>query len=53
MTGPVDATTTSAWATLSTLKDSLEPDLRNWFAGDPSRAETFTFTAGDLYADLA
>ena len=53
MTGPVDATTTSAWATLTTLKDSLEPDLRNWFAGDPERAERFTYTAGDLYVDLS
>ncbi len=53
MTGPVDATTTSAWATLTTLKDSLEPDLRDWFAGDPDRAESFTYTAGDLFVDLS
>ncbi|HSU34643.1 MAG TPA: glucose-6-phosphate isomerase, partial [Propionibacteriaceae bacterium] len=53
MTGPVDATTTSAWGTLATLKDSLEPDLRNWFAGDPERAERFTYTAGDLLVDLS
>ena len=32
---------------------ALEPDLRGWFADDPSRAETFTFTAGDLYVDLS
>src|SRR5829696_1157127 len=38
MSQPVDPTKTAAWA---------------WFAEDPSRAEKFTFTAGDLYVDLS
>jgi len=31
----------------------LQPDLRGWFAADPSRAKSFSFTAGDLYVDLS
>ena len=31
----------------------MQPDLRAWFAEDSSRAEKFTFTAGDLYVDLS
>jgi glucose-6-phosphate isomerase len=53
MSQPVDATTTPAWATLTALHESLEPDLRGWFAADPSRAKSLTFTAGDLYVDLS
>ena len=53
MSQPVDPTTTPAWARLSALYESLEPDLRGWFAADPSRAKSFTFTAGDLYVDLS
>jgi glucose-6-phosphate isomerase len=53
MSQPVDPTTTPAWARLSALHESLEPDLRGWFADDPSRAKSFTFTAGDLYVDLS
>jgi glucose-6-phosphate isomerase len=53
MSQPVDPTTTSAWATLTALHDSLEPDLRGWFAADPSRAESLTFTAADLHVDLS
>ena len=53
MSQPVDPTTTPAWATLQALYESLEPDLRGWFAADPARAKSFTFTAGDLYVDLS
>jgi glucose-6-phosphate isomerase len=53
MSQPVDPTTTPAWARLIALYESLEPDLRGWFADDPSRAKSFTFTAGDLYVDLS
>jgi glucose-6-phosphate isomerase len=53
MSQPVDPTTTAAWARLQALYESLEPDLRGWFATDPSRAKSFTFTAGDLHVDLS
>jgi glucose-6-phosphate isomerase len=53
MSEPVDPTTTPAWARLTALYESLQPDLRGWFAADPSRAKSFTFTAGDLYVDLS
>ncbi len=53
MSQPVDATTTTAWAELRALHDSLEPDLRGWFADDPKRAEAFSFAAGDLHVDLS
>ena len=53
MSQPVDATATTAWAELQALHDSLEPDLRGWFAADPKRAEAFSFSAGDLYVDLS
>ncbi|MGB7964386.1 MAG: glucose-6-phosphate isomerase [Propionicimonas sp.] len=53
MTSPVDPTSTKAWSTLTALHDSLNPDLRAWFAADPGRAQRFTLTAGDLYVDLS
>ena len=53
MSQPVDPTTTPAWARLTALYESLQPDLRGWFAADPSRAKSFTFQAGDLYVDLS
>ena len=53
MSEPVDPTTTPAWARLTALYESLQPDLRGWFAADPSRAKSFTFQAGDLYVDLS
>jgi glucose-6-phosphate isomerase len=53
MSEPVDPTTTPAWARLTALYESLRPDLRGWFAADPPRAKSFTFTAGDLYVDLS
>lgn len=53
MSAPVDATTTAAWAKLQKLHDELEPDLKGWFASDPQRAKTYSFTAGDLFVDLS
>ncbi|GAB3748244.1 glucose-6-phosphate isomerase [Microlunatus parietis] len=53
MSAPVDPTRTEAWRTLSGLADSLRPDLRAWFADDPSRAERLTFEAAELRADLS
>lgn len=50
---PVDPTTTSAWADLTTHHEALEPDLRGWFAADPARAERLAFQAADLYVDLS
>ena len=48
MSQPVDATTTPAWAALTALKESFQPDLRGWFAADAERASSLTFAAGDL-----
>jgi glucose-6-phosphate isomerase len=53
MSQPVDPTTTPAWARLTALYEAMEPDLRGWFAADPSRSKSFTFSAGDLYVDLS
>src|ERR687893_897033 len=53
MSQPVDATTTKAWATLTALKESFQPDLRGWFAREPERAASLSFTAGDLHVDLS
>ncbi|MFP5283082.1 MAG: glucose-6-phosphate isomerase [Actinomycetes bacterium] len=53
MSTPVDPTTTPAWARLQQLHTDLQPDLRGWFGSDPSRAETFSHTAGHLYVDLS
>lgn len=53
VTTPIDATATPAWATLSALADGFTPDLRAWFADDPSRVETLTFDLADLRVDLS
>jgi len=50
---PVDCATTEAWSRLTHLSRDLDPDLRAWFAQDPGRAASLTFTAGDLYVDLS
>jgi len=50
---PVDPTMTAAWARLAELFEDFEPELRQWFADDPQRAERFTRTAGDLHVDLS
>ena len=51
--GPVDPTSTRAWARLQELADGFSPDLRGWFAADPERGTRFARTAGDLYVDLS
>ena len=53
MLTPVDPTTTPAWSALTALHESLDPDLRAWFAEDPGRAERFSYQLGDLYVDLS
>ena len=53
MASPVDPTSTSAWATLTQQRESLEPDLRGWFADDPDRVADFTLTVADLHVDLS
>jgi glucose-6-phosphate isomerase len=53
MSEPVDPTTTEAWKKLTALHEELQPDLRTWFAGDSARAESLSFTAGDLHVDLS
>ncbi|MEZ5084805.1 MAG: glucose-6-phosphate isomerase [Tessaracoccus sp.] len=53
MNSPVDATATDAWAELAALKESLNPDLRSWFASDPNRVANLTFDVADLRVDLS
>lgn len=53
MHSPVDATSTPAWAELTTLTEEFEPNFRERFAKDPERASRFTFTAADLHVDLS
>ncbi|WP_419705131.1 glucose-6-phosphate isomerase [Promicromonospora sp. NFX87] len=51
--GPVDATTTNAWGSLTELSKNLRPDLRGWFAADPDRAQRLSYQAADLHVDLS
>lgn len=53
MTTSIDPTTTSAWSALSAHHKALTPNLREWFAADPVRAEKFSFTADELHVDLS
>ena len=53
MTTSIDPTTTSAWSALSAHHKSLTPNLREWFAADPERAQKFSFTADELHVDLS
>ncbi len=53
MRAPIDPTTTPAWATLTSLRDGLDLNLREAFAGDPERAQRFTKVAGELRVDLS
>ncbi len=50
---PVDPVDTASWPALEELAESLDPDLRAWFADDPGRAKRWTFGVGDLYVDLS
>ena len=47
MTTSIDPTTTSAWSALSAHHKSLTPNLREWFAADPERAQKLSFTADE------
>ena len=53
MTTSIDPATTSAWSSLSAHHKALTPNLREWFAADPARAEKFSFTADELHVDLS
>ncbi|WP_296702997.1 glucose-6-phosphate isomerase, partial [Rothia sp. (in: high G+C Gram-positive bacteria)] len=53
MTTSIDPTTTSAWSALSAHHKSLTPNLSEWFAADPERAQKFSFTADELHVDLS
>ena len=53
MTTSIDPRTTSAWSALSAHHKALTPNLREWFAADPARAEKFSFTADELHVDLS
>ncbi|MBD7956035.1 glucose-6-phosphate isomerase [Microbacterium sp. Sa4CUA7] len=53
MTAPIDATTTPAWTELTALRDTFAPDLRDWFAIDPRRAERLSLPLADLHVDLS
>lgn len=50
---PVDPTSTAAWARLTEIAAGFRPDLRQWFADDPERADRLTFEAADLHVDLS
>ncbi|WDG17068.1 glucose-6-phosphate isomerase [Microbacterium sp. Clip185] len=53
MTTPIDATTTSAWADLTALRDGFSPDLRGWFAAEDDRAQRLSLPLADLHVDLS
>jgi len=53
VTAPIDPTSTTAWAELTTHHAELGPDLRAWFATDPGRAERMTLPLADLHVDLS
>jgi len=52
MNKPV-AVSSLAWLKLIQLTDDFSPDLKAWFANDPSRAERWTLSVGDLMIDLS
>ena len=51
--GPVDPTSTAAWAQLTALAAGFTPDLRHWFEEDVERANALTYRVGDLHVDLS
>ncbi|MFV0632548.1 glucose-6-phosphate isomerase [Demequina sp.] len=53
MNAPIDATTTSAWAELTSHQEGFTPDLRGWFAADPGRVERLSLPLADLHVDLS
>lgn len=50
---PLDPTSTPAWHQLDELAETFSPNLREWFAADPGRANRWTVSAGDLLVDLS
>src|SRR5690606_38270101 len=42
-----------SWTALTVHRDTVEPDLRAWFAVDPDRARRLTHQAADLTVDLS
>ncbi|PCE16021.1 glucose-6-phosphate isomerase [Microbacterium sp. SZ1] len=53
MSAPVDPTVTPAWSELRALRETFSPDLRGWFAEDPTRADRLSFPLADLHVDLS
>ncbi|MFE6997591.1 glucose-6-phosphate isomerase [Microbacterium sp. NPDC057659] len=53
MNAPIDPTRTSAWADLTSLRESFSPDLRGWFDADPQRVERLALDLADLHVDLS
>ena len=51
--GPVDPTTTAAWARLAGLADGYGLDLRRQLDDDPAWVPHQTLRAGDLFVDLS
>lgn len=53
MVNPVNPTTTAAWTRLANTAANFAPNLREWFATNPQRAQQYTRTLGDLHVDLS
>src|SRR5690606_17293143 len=53
VSSPIDATQTAAWRELAAHSTDFAPDLRSWFAADPTRAERLSFPLADLHVDLS
>ncbi len=51
--GPVDPTSTGAWAQLAHIADGYDLDLRRHLADDPAWVPRQTLQAGDLRVDLS
>ena len=44
---------TKAWAKLTKIKEGHKPDLKNWFAEDPQRAENFSLSSEHILYDYS
>ncbi|MCW2739000.1 glucose-6-phosphate isomerase [Nocardioides sp.] len=51
--GPVDPTTTGAWAQLARIADGYDLDLRRQLRDDPAWVPHQTLRAGELFVDLS
>ncbi len=49
----IDPMTTPAWEALDARADAFDPDLRAWFAADPTRTARWSREAADLHVDLS